>query len=77
VSLKAQSPRNLPRPLDKVMGNSLSENLVVEVEPSPEDIRRLEDSIYAFNVQAIYWLVSTWNPYEVTVMRTTIARDSR
>jgi hypothetical protein len=25
----------------------------------------------------IYWLVSTWNPYEVTVMRTTIARDSR
>jgi len=34
------------------MSNSLSENLVVEVEPSPEDIRRLEDSIYAFNVQA-------------------------
>jgi len=34
------------------MGNSLSENLVVEVEPSPEDIGRLEDSIYAFNVEA-------------------------
>jgi hypothetical protein len=25
----------------------------------------------------IYWLVSTWNPYEVTVMRTTLKRDSR
>jgi hypothetical protein len=25
----------------------------------------------------IYWLVSTWNPYEVTVMRTTLNRDSR
>jgi GNAT superfamily N-acetyltransferase len=34
------------------MGDSLRENLVVEVEPSLEDIRRLEDSIYAFNVQA-------------------------
>jgi len=26
---------------------------------------------------AIYWLVSTWNPYEVTVMRSTLKRDSR
>jgi hypothetical protein len=34
------------------MRNSLSEDLVVEVESSPEDIRRLDDSIYAFNVQA-------------------------
>jgi hypothetical protein len=34
------------------MGNFLSENLVVEVEPNPEDIRSLEDSIYAFNVEA-------------------------
>ena len=25
----------------------------------------------------IYWLVSTWNPYEVTVMRTTLKRESR
>jgi hypothetical protein len=25
----------------------------------------------------IYWLVSTWNPYEVTVMCTTLGRDSR
>jgi GNAT superfamily N-acetyltransferase len=33
------------------MGNSLSENLVVEADPSPDDIRRLEDSIYDFNVQ--------------------------
>jgi hypothetical protein len=24
----------------------------------------------------IYWLLSTWNPYEVTVMRTTLKRDS-
>jgi hypothetical protein len=23
----------------------------------------------------IYWLVSTWNPYEVTVMRATLKRD--
>jgi GNAT superfamily N-acetyltransferase len=46
------SPRNLLRPPGKVMSNSLSEKLVVEVEPSPEDIRRLEDSIYAFNVQS-------------------------
>jgi hypothetical protein len=25
----------------------------------------------------IYWLVSSWNPYEVTVMRTTLQRDAR
>jgi hypothetical protein len=25
----------------------------------------------------IYWLVSTWNPYEVTVMRTTLEHDPR
>lgn len=25
----------------------------------------------------IYWLLSTWNPYEVTVMRSTLALDSR
>lgn len=25
----------------------------------------------------IYWLLSTWNPYEVTVMRTTLEHDSR
>jgi hypothetical protein len=25
----------------------------------------------------IYWVVSTWNPYEVSVMRTTLHVDSR
>ncbi|HEY2231085.1 MAG TPA: hypothetical protein VGI22_25780 [Xanthobacteraceae bacterium] len=25
----------------------------------------------------IYWLLSTWNPYEVTVMRTTFEHNSR
>jgi hypothetical protein len=29
-----------------------SHELVVEAEPSPDDIRALEDSIYAFNVRA-------------------------
>jgi GNAT superfamily N-acetyltransferase len=36
-----------------VMSNSLSpRELTVEAEPSPDDIRYLEDSIYAFNVRA-------------------------
>jgi len=30
----------------------------------------------ASSSSTIYWLVSTWNPYEVTVMRTTLKRDS-
>jgi GNAT superfamily N-acetyltransferase len=34
-----------------IMVNSLSENLVVEAEPSPDDTRRLDESIYDFNVQ--------------------------
>jgi hypothetical protein len=35
------------------MSNSLSpRELTVEAEPSPDDIRYLEDSIYAFNVRA-------------------------
>ncbi len=25
----------------------------------------------------IYWLISTWNPYEVTVMRTTLQAQAR
>jgi hypothetical protein len=33
------------------MSNSLGENVVVEAEPSPDDIRRLDESIYDFNVQ--------------------------
>jgi GNAT superfamily N-acetyltransferase len=36
----------------KVMSNPLNESLVVEAEPSPDDVRRLEDRIYDFNVQA-------------------------
>jgi Domain of unknown function (DUF4185) len=28
-------------------------------------------------VSTIYWIVSTWNPYEVTVMLTTLREDSR
>jgi hypothetical protein len=31
----------------------------------------------ASHSSTIYWLVSTWNPYEVTVMRTTLKWDSR
>ena len=33
------------------MGNPLDKNLVVEAEPSADDIRCLEDRIYEFNVQ--------------------------